>query len=157
MAQVFGSEIERINEIQSIFQLMVDAIPNINHGARNGVVVRLALADNVRIVAGQKKAGQKKAGLKKLCSTTRRPVPVYAATYNPTQPGSFTDLQKKYQIADAIIFFCPEFFSLLEDDSTLISQSPMLDRLRTRGTWHISFSRLNQSILIIFHRPNRSA
>ena len=157
MAQVFGSEIGRINDIQSIFQLMVDAIPNINHGARNGVVVRLALADNVRTVVGQKKGGQKRVGQKKLCSTIKRPVPVYAATYNPAQPGFPTDLQKKYRFADAIIFFCPEFFSLLEDDSTLISQSPMLDRLRTRGTRHISFSRLNQSILIIFHRPNRSA
>ena len=134
MAQVFGSRYDKINEIQEVFQRMVNAIPDPNHAARGGAVLRLAMGDNIKMDDGRTK----------LCGAKTSPFAVYAVTYNPTPPE--TDLQKKYQrLADAIIIFYPTFFSDLEDDSTLLAESPMLDRLRTRGTQHIAFGRLDHT------------
>lgn len=124
---------------------MIDLIPNPNQGPRNGVVLRVALGNTVK----------QDDGRTKICGAKTSDISTYAAVFNPTRPELPTDLQKKYQLADAIIFFCDAFFTELEDDSTLLSQSPMLDRLRARGTQHILFSRLNQSRLINWHRPNR--
>lgn len=119
---------------------MLDVIPNSNQGSRNGAVLRLGLGDNVKAFDGKTK----------ICGAKNSAFESYAFTYNPTEPNDPTDLQKRYQLADAIIFFCPDFFSGLADDSAVKSQSPMLDQLRTRGTQHNSFSRLDQSRLIVF-------
>ncbi len=130
MAQMFGSLPSLLPTVLDVFNKMVNNIPNINSGTRNGNVLRLALGKDIKA----------KNGATRICGNQNSNCDIYAATYIPHMTdGIPNDLQGKYRFADSMIVFCPCFFlpasdpNALPSDQQALSSKYLLDKLRTPG------------------------
>lgn len=129
---MFGSDPGLIGRTQSVFQNMIDLLPDVKKKARRGVNLRLVYGDKIR------KSYYKKPG-RKVCERQGSQDITYAVTFNPHVDTEYAELQQKYLLRDAIIVFCPEFFLVAPDVNALTNdleaqqQHYMLDRLRTQG------------------------
>lgn len=127
---MFGSLPNLLPTVLSVFNNMVNNVPNINSGTRNGNVLRLALGKDIRAINGANK----------ICGNQKSNCDIYAATYIPDMTDNTQNqLQAKYRFADSMIVFCPCFFlptsdpRALPSDQQALSSRAMLDGLRTPG------------------------
>lgn len=127
---MFGSLPSLLPTVLDTFNRMVNNVPNLNSGTRNGNVLRLALGKDIKA----------NNGATRICGNQNANCDIYATTYIPDMTdGIPNNLQAKYRFADSMIVFCPCFFlptsdpRALPSDQQALSSKSFLDGLRTPG------------------------
>ena len=131
MTQMFGPDRALLEEVQGVYEKMLNSIPNLQAPDRNGNVLRLALGSSIK----------KKNGKTPVCGTKADIEDeglIYAFTNLPDMTDEIpNDLQLRYRFADSMIVFCPAFFQesadAMETDADALNNQRMLDGLRTPG------------------------
>ena len=128
---MFGPDRALLEEVQGVYENMLNFIPNLQAPERNGNVLRLALGSNMKKKNGKTPVCGTKTNIQKLG-------PIYAFTSLPDMTdGSMNDLQTIYRFTDSMIVLCPAFFrdsaDAMETDADALKNQRMLDGLRTPG------------------------